>query len=139
MIFALAETIASFRFFRSLLVPPWYTPPHLLLDMENMDLQPEDVRVPSGDSSPTQVPPDDNLSHQDHTADSTPPADPALLPSRTNTMRTIRITLIKFTIPPTELGPSLNHLRNGLVADATRHAIGSIVLGSTIRPFVGSR
>ena len=46
-----------------------------------MDLQPEDVRVPSGDSSPTQVPPDDSLSHQDPTSDLTPPADPALLTS----------------------------------------------------------
>ena len=46
-----------------------------------MDLQPEDVRVPSEDSSPTQVPPDDNLSHQDQPADFTPPADPTLLPS----------------------------------------------------------
>ena len=49
--------------------------------MENMDLQPEDVRVPSEDSSPTQAPPDDSLSHQDHTADFTTPADPALLTS----------------------------------------------------------
>ena len=52
--------------------------------MQNMDLQPEDVRVPSEDSSPTQIPPDDSLSHQaylDYTADSTPPADPTLLPS----------------------------------------------------------
>ena len=46
-----------------------------------MDLQPEDVRVPSEDSSPTQVPPDDSLSHQDQPADFTPPADPTLLPS----------------------------------------------------------
>ena len=34
-------------------------------------------------------------------------------------------------------GLSPNHLRNGPVADATRHAIGSIVLGSTIGPFPG--
>ena len=39
-----------------------------------MELQPEDVRVPSGDSSPTQAPPDDTLSHQEH-------LDPALLSS----------------------------------------------------------
>ena len=39
-----------------------------------MELQPEDVRVPSGDSSPTQAPPDDSLPHQEH-------LDPALLSS----------------------------------------------------------
>ena len=39
-----------------------------------MELQPEDVRVPSGDSSPTQAPLDDTLSHQEH-------LDPALLSS----------------------------------------------------------
>ena len=39
-----------------------------------MELQPEDVRVPSGDSSPTQAPLDDTLSHQEH-------SDPALLSS----------------------------------------------------------
>ena len=46
--------------------------------MDNMDLQPEDVRVPSGDSSPTQAPPDDSLSQQEHTADLVTPVDPAL-------------------------------------------------------------
>ena len=49
--------------------------------MDNMDLQPEDVRVPSGDSSPTQAPPDDSLSQQEHTADLVTPVDPALLTS----------------------------------------------------------
>ena len=39
-----------------------------------MELQPEDVRVPSEDSSPTQAPPDDTLTHQE-------PMDPALLSS----------------------------------------------------------
>ena len=70
----LSDSSAAFRFYVGSF-------PYLLLDMENMDLQPEDVRVPSGDSSPTQVPPDDSLSHQDHTSDLTPPADPALLTS----------------------------------------------------------
>ena len=52
--------------------------------MENMDLHPADVRVPSDDSSPTQIPPDDSLSQQAHldlTADFTPPSDPTLLQS----------------------------------------------------------
>ena len=44
----------------------------------------------------------------------------------------------KFTIQPTELGLSLNRLRNGPVADPTRHAIDSIALGSTTRPFPGT-
>ena len=35
----------------------------LSLDMENTNIQPEDVRAPSADSSPTQVPPED-LQHQ---------------------------------------------------------------------------
>ena len=61
----------------------------------------------------------------------------ASLDPRTNTTRTIRIMLAKFTIQPTELGLLLNHLRNGLVADATSYAIGFIVLGSTTRPFPG--
>ena len=39
-----------------------------------MEIQPEDVRVPSEDSSPTQAPPDDTLSHQEH-------LDPTLLSS----------------------------------------------------------
>ena len=49
--------------------------------MENIDIHPEDVRVPSADSSPTQVPHDDSFSNPDHTAGSTDPVDPALLPS----------------------------------------------------------
>ena len=109
--------------------------------MENMDLQPEDVRVPSGDSSPTQVPPDDSLFYQDHTADSTPPADPALLPSipRSENQYNEDYTDYARQIHNSTHGawPVANHLRNGLVADVTRHAIGSIVLGSTIRPFPG--
>ena len=35
-------------------VPPW---------LDSMEIQPEDIRVPSDDSSPTQAPPDDALSH----------------------------------------------------------------------------
>ena len=31
-------------------IPPW---------LDSMEIQPEDVRVPSDDSSPTQAPPDD--------------------------------------------------------------------------------
>ena len=53
-------------------------------------------------------------------------------------MMTIRNMLVKFTIQPMGPGLSPNHLRNGLAADAIRHAIGSIVLGSTIRPFPGT-
>ena len=70
----LSDSSAAFRFYVGSF-------PYLLLDMENMDLQPEDVRVPSEDSFPTQVPPNGSLSHQDHPADFTPPADPALLTS----------------------------------------------------------
>ena len=80
MILPRLATITSLRFFRSLSVLRcFFLLP--LFDMDNMDLQPEDVRVPSGDSSPTQVPPDDSLPHQDPTSDLTPPADPALLTS----------------------------------------------------------
>ena len=49
--------------------------------MESIDIQPADVRVPSADSSPTQVPHDDILSNPDHTAVSTHPVDPALWPN----------------------------------------------------------
>ena len=57
----------------------------LSLDMENTNIQPEDVRVPSADSSPTQVPPDDIPTNPDQLAVSnysdTHAVDPALLPS----------------------------------------------------------
>ena len=45
--------------------------------------------------------------------------------------------LVNFTIPPMDLGPSLNLLKNGLVVDPITPAIGSIALGSTTRPFLG--
>ena len=61
-----------FRFSRSFSVPLWCAP--FFDSIGKMELQPEDVRVPSGDSSPTQAPPDDTLSHQEH-------LDPALLSS----------------------------------------------------------
>ena len=49
--------------------------------MENTNIQPEDVRVPSADSSPTRVPHDDIPSNPDQLAVSTHAVDPALLTS----------------------------------------------------------
>ena len=57
----------------------------LSIDMENLNIQPEDVRVPSADSSPTQVLPEDSPSNPDPMTVSnhsdTQALDPASLPS----------------------------------------------------------
>ena len=61
----------------------------------------------------------------------------ASLAPRISTTRTSLTTLVKSTIQLTEIGLSLNHSRNGPVADPTMNAIGSIALGSTTRLFPG--
>ena len=105
--------------------------------MENMDLQPEDVRVPSGDSSPTQVPPDDSLSPPDPPADSTPPPDPALLPSIPRSENQYNEDYTDYARQIHNSTHGAWPVADGLVADVTKHAIGSIAPGSTTRPFPG--
>ena len=69
-----------------------------------MELQPEDVRVPSEESSPTHVPPDDLLPYQEQIG--------ASLAPRISATRTSPTTLVRSPIQLTVIGPWLNHARN---------------------------
>ena len=94
-----------------------------------MELQPEDVRVPSEESSPTHVPPDDLLPYQEQIG--------ASLAPRISATRTSSTTLVRSPIQLTVIGQWLNHMRNGPVDDPTLNATGSIALGSTTKLCLG--